>query len=660
MVQFKGFKSLLSKMTAIFVIMTVLPAVIIGIVANHKANALLDNSIQNTQAGKALLVASRLDQYLLDGKASINALAKNPFVFQPGSQEQTMVMKSFYEGNGMFELVFCVNAQGIIQTSWPPTNFGGKTDFTDRQWFKDVAKAKEAIMSDTYVSAFTKQATAPIVAPIIDTHGQLVGYIGGNIKLDNVTALAKQLNEGNTGKAIILDKKMFYLTDSRDDEKAKTHELYNDPQIMSIIQSQAATVATIDTNLVSYAPIGETGWSVVKLQQAAETMESADDLRNLILAVIVVSALLIAVIGFSYVRRICQPVTDITAVAEQIAQGQLVKPVIHYSGEDELQRLIVAFGTMTDTLDSLLRKTSQSAALVASSTELLAANAEQSAQASSQIAAAINSVSEGSERQMTSVGNTVATVAEMSKELSIVTANIHSVTAKFQQTTQAASEGNSEMLATIDQMKKVEITVSDLSQIITKLGSQSQTIEQISSTIAGIADQTNLLALNAAIEAARAGEQGRGFAVVAEEVRKLAEQSGESAQQIAELIHSIQMDTQQAITAMSEGNQQVRLGSDRVNATGKAFNYILELIDLAAAEITHVANSMLQIEAKDHEIVTAVKQIEEISKENGVHTQSVSAATEEQTAAMQEIAFSSKQLETSVEELGQIVNQFKL
>lgn len=658
--QFKGFSSLLSKMTAIFVLLTILPAMVIGIVANHKANTLLDHSVQNTQAGKAMMVAGRLDQYLQAGRASIAALAQNPFVFQLGSQEQTAVMKSFYDGNGMFELIFCVNTQGIIQNSWPPTNFGGKTNFTDRQWFKDVTGAKQPIMSDTYVSAFTKQATAPIVAPIIDANGQVLGYIGGNLKLDNVTALAKQLNEGETGKAVVLDKKLFYITDSRDDEKAKNHELLSDQQLMAIIQTQAAAVTTLDKTLVSYVPIGDTGWSVLKLQHTDETMQNANDLRNLILAVIGGSALLLGLIGFYYVRRICKPVTAITGIAEEIAQGRLMKTAVVYDGEDELRRLIVAFDTMTENLGSLLQQTSHSASLVASSTELLSANAEQSAQASNQIAVAINGVAEGSERQMNSVEHTVAVVTQMTRELNQMVSHIQAVTHTFQQTTQAAKTGNDEMIAAVEQMKKVEATVEHLAQVIQQLGEQSQTIEQIISTIAGIADQTNLLALNAAIEAARAGEQGRGFAVVAEEVRKLAEQSGQSAQQIDELIRAIQRDTQQAIIAMGQGSEQVKIGSTRVESTGQAFEQIVRLIESASREVMQVSDAMRVIEAKDQEIVTAIQQIEHISKENGLHTQAVSAATEEQTAAMQEIVFSSKQLEATVEELGHIVGRFKL
>ncbi|HWR41699.1 methyl-accepting chemotaxis protein [Sporomusa sp.] len=653
------FNSLQSKMTAVFVIMAILPAIIIGFAASHKANSLLDTSGRMTQASKATRVADRLDQYLLDGKANINALAKTPFVFMMGSEDQTKTLKAFYEGNGMFELLFCVNPQGIIQNTWPRTDFGGKKDFTDRQWFKDVAGANTTVISDTYVSAFTKQATAPIVAPILDEKGQLLGYIGGNLKLGNVTTLAQELNEGNTGKAIILDKKFFYLTDSRDEEKAKAHELFSNEHILPIITSGTGQVAVVESNLVSYAPIGNTGWVVLKLQSVAESMASADDLQKFIAIVIIVSILGIGIVGFYLVKRISKPITAIAAVAEQIADGQIVKADVIYSGDDELRRLINSFGIMTENLQSLLQQTSRSTVLVASATGLLAANAEQSAQASNQIAVSIGEVATGSEKQIYAVQNTVA-IVEKAEGLDGVVSSMNEVAAASQQTALAANAGNKEIVSAIKQMNHIETTVNNLAQVITKLGEQSQKIGQIINTISGIASQTNLLALNAAIEAARAGEQGRGFAVVAEEVRKLAEQSEEAAKQIATLIRDVQNDTESAVAAMNDGSKQVKVGSNVVNSAGKVFSEIETLIEAATGKIHTVSTAAQQMADRGDQIVSSVREIEEISKENARYTQAVSAATEEQTAVMQEVASSSQGLETMVEELNAVVKRFKI
>lgn len=653
------FKSLQTKMTAIFVIMAILPAIIIGLAASHKANSLLDGSGRMTQASKATRVADRLDQYLQDGKASVNALAKIPFIWAMGSEEQAKVMKAFYEGNGMFELIFCVNPQGITQNTWPPTDFSGKKDFSDRQWFKDVVSVNATVISDTYVSAFTHQATAPIVAPILNEKGEVLGYIGGNIKLDNVTTLAKELNEGTTGKALVLDKKLFYITDSRDDEVAKKHDLFEDKQIIPLVEGGTSQVAVINSNLVSYAPVGKTGWAVLKLQSMDETMASAGDLQGFIITVIGISALVIGLAGFYLVRRISRPITAVAAVAEDIAAGHLIAPTIAYSGDDELQRLISSFKVMTENLQTLLRQTSRSVEMVSGATGLLASNSEQSAEASSQIAASINEVANGSEKQIDAVKNTVTIVEQMAQDLNKAVRGMNEVAAASEKTANAALAGNQEIVAAVEQMHKVEINVNELAQVIAQLGEQSQKIGQIINTITGIAGQTNLLALNAAIEAARAGEQGRGFAVVAEEVRKLAEQSEEAAKQIADLIGAVQADTAKAVAAMENSDKQVKVGSDKVSSAGKVFGEIAALIARASTQIQTVSAGVEQMTVQGEQIVASVREIESISKENAAHTQAVSAATEQQTAAMQEVASSSQGLEEMVGELNAVVKRFK-
>ena len=195
---------------------------------------------------------------------------------------------------------------------------------------------------------------------------------------------------------------------------------------------------------------------------------------------------------------------------------------------------------------------------------------------------------------------------------------------------------------------------------VNELANKSEHIGSIVESITQIARQTNLLALNAAIEAARAGEQGRGFAVVAEEVRKLAEQSEDAAKQIATLIRDVQVDTESAVAAMSDGSKQVQVGSAVVNSAGKVFREIETLIAAATGKIHTVSDEARQMAARGGQIVDSVREIEEISKENAMHTQSVSAATQQQTAAMQEVASSSQGLENMVQELNAVVKRFKI
>lgn len=209
-------------------------------------------------------------------------------------------------------------------------------------------------------------------------------------------------------------------------------------------------------------------------------------------------------------------------------------------------------------------------------------------------------------------------------------------------------------------MLQIEETVNTSAQVVAKLGERSKELGQIVDTISGIAGQTNLLALNAAIEAARAGEQGRGFAVVAEEVRKLAEQSREAAKKIEALIAEIQVDTEKAVVAMTNGTREVKKGTEAVNDAGVAFREITDLVTQVSSQVKEISVAIIETATGSQQIVGSVKKIDDLSKNAAGEAQSVSSATEEQLASMEEIASASQALTHLAEEMLATVRHFKI
>lgn len=653
-------ESLQTRLIFMLLLMVIIPMVVIGIVAEVKADNLLKAQVIDNKQGEVSRVADRFEQYLLDNAAALTALAQSPSMQEMGSLNQIAALKAFQEGIGSFELMFVVDAQGKIKNTFPHTDFGGKIDFTDRQWYKDVAEQKKTVISDTYISAFTKQATAPIVTPILDGQNRIIGYLGGNISLDNLSSLVQPLNQGQTGRGIILDKKSFYLIDSRDDVRGKEHQACQDEKILQIVKDGQPQVASVDEQVLAFTPIGDSGWSVLSLQDKTEALKSATDLRNLIVLLIIFFTLLAGIVGFFAIGRVIKPVLGLMEAAQAVAGGNLNPPKVEYNRRDEIGQLITAFNAMVQNLHDLVKQVWDTSRLVVSSSEQLAASSEQSAQVANQVAVSITQVAQGADEQVHAVDQTLLVMGKMSTDMQQAAVNANSIDNISQQTSKAAEIGGQAVQTAIVQMNNIEESVTRSAEVISLLGQRSQEIGEIVNTIANIADQTNLLALNAAIEAARAGEQGRGFAVVAEEVRKLAEQSQESTKHIADLISEVQGDTEKAVLVMSEGTGEVKKGTQVAQNAGVAFTQIANLLEDLTGRIRDISLVTQQSAANSEEILSAIKQIDLISRETAGQTQTVSAATQEQLASMEEVASASQSLTQIAQELENAVSKFKI
>jgi methyl-accepting chemotaxis protein len=255
---------------------------------------------------------------------------------------------------------------------------------------------------------------------------------------------------------------------------------------------------------------------------------------------------------------------------DRIAQGDLTVKVHPESG-DEIGQLLAATGDMAEHLRTAIDEIRRAADNLESSAARLAGASEQ--------------VATGSESQSEAAEAMAASVEEMTASIQQVADHSHQAGLISTAAGNTASEGAvviehaaSEMANIADSVKQATLTVQDL-------GRQSEAISTIVNTIKDIADQTNLLALNAAIEAARAGEQGRGFAVVADEVRKLAERTAKSTQEISSMINGIQAGTREAVNRMETGVGQVEEGVNLAHRAGESIARI-------KAEASQVANSV--------------------------------------------------------------------
>jgi methyl-accepting chemotaxis protein len=295
---------------------------------------------------------------------------------------------------------------------------------------------------------------------------------------------------------------------------------------------------------------------------------------------------------------------------------------------------------------------------VSTASEKLSESTEETSRVSEHIVSAIQEISSGSDVQVQRVEQGKKVIDELNQLITGITENAEIVANNAAEASRLANYGGQAIEKSVIQMQSISDKINGLAKVVGLLGERSQHIGNIVQAITEIANQTNLLALNAAIEAARAGEHGKGFAVVADEVRKLAEQATQSAKQITESIALIQQDIERAVGSMDEGTQEVAVGLQVVETAGDSFRHIQNAVQQVADQMMEVyrgAKAMAETTA----LSDAIASIGEVAVANASKAQTVSVATEQQLATMQEIAASASALSQLAESLLRFVRDFQ-
>lgn len=373
------------------------------------------------------------------------------------------------------------------------------------------------------------------------------------------------------------------------------------------------------------------------------------------------SVLLAVVIALLLSRRILKPIRDVNGQLMEIADGEAdLTRKLTVRTRDEIGELARHFNRMTDNLGSILGQVSQSANSLALSSSKLTSDSGMTAATTERIADIMGTVASGTDKQMNDLQTNMTTILEMSAAIQQIAASMQDISDASLRSADYAISGDESLQAASRQMASINRSIQLLSEQVLGFVERSQEIGSIVDVIKGIASQTNMLALNATIEAARAGEQGRGFAVVADQVRKLAEQSGESANLIAGMAASIQTDAASAVTMMKSSMSEVEEGTGIIEHAGHSFGEIRISVDSLAGQVQEVSGAVEEITAATDEIVVSIRKVAQISETTASNTQHVSAASQEQMASVEQIASSAGTLSTMAQGLQGLVARFNI
>ncbi|MDE1243712.1 methyl-accepting chemotaxis protein [Vibrio aestuarianus] len=522
-------------------------------------------------------------------------------------------------------------AYGDKTEDWP-TDYDPRT----RPWYKDAMSQQGLIITEPY-----QDFDGSIVVSFAKAfHGQKQGVLAAYLTVTNIIKEVLSVKLDNQGFAFLVDGKnnIVAYKDEALSQKPLTdlNGQLSSQQMATLVQgNQVATISWPQQGdkLVYVSRIPNTDWSLGIVVDKSLAYASVSEQITFTAIASLILYIVIASISTWVVTRLLKPLQELSGALAQLAQGEGdLTQRIDIRRMDEIGELAEKVNLFLSQMQGMLKG-------IVEHSHQLSTQAQNANDLSTQASLRV-------EHQQNDVNQIATAIHEMSATAAEVASHAELTASASQASASACDDGQAVIKKNRDSITSLANQVDSAAKVIRELESNAQSINQILSTIQGIAEQTNLLALNAAIEAARAGEQGRGFAVVADEVRVLSQRTHGSTEEIRTMIETLQSNTQHAV--------------ENMEASTKLADNSVEYAEHAHDSLVRITQAITEINDMALQIASAAEEQRAVSEDISRNTQGIKDASDDLASQTQQSSQSTSDMHRSTEAMRHEISRFKV
>ena len=438
---------------------------------------------------------------------------------------------------------------------------------------------------------------------------------------------------------------------------ASWEETYKSAYIEVMNNGDSASLAVINDSVKDY--VSRINDMVTGYSAFSSGKVSAAKWTNGVLSVI---AFVVGAVSFAFLNRgISRPIQMLTEELKALSEGNgdLTKRIA-IRGKDEVAEMTRYFNTFVGDIHGIVSEISKISRVLSENMNAITNTTDELTRATEMIAGSSMEVAEGSVVQNSKLEDLGNLVNQLKEDISGVSHRANQTLRSSEMSEESVIAGNAQVKIQSDELVSFVSSINDASQTVEELNRSSEAIKAIIGLIHSISSQTNLLALNASIEAARAGEAGRGFAVVADEIRKLAEETSESAKKINDIVSSIGDKTHNVKTSMDSLVERTKIQESSMDTMKKELEKILTRTAITLSKSKDILEISSKVDGEFQTIIHSASEIQGVARQNAANTQDVASAVQEQTASFEEVSANISAINDMAGDLSNIVGRFKI